>query len=125
GNDGDLDLRLAQVALWSKNYDEALARFQALLDRKADGPEVVQGYVNAASSAEKLDSSQKHTAIMLHDRLLTAPTKDAVLLARLAWVLQRVDESEKAAALLDRAVAMKPSDPVLRKQLFGALVTAG
>ncbi|HKB40684.1 MAG TPA: tetratricopeptide repeat protein, partial [Gemmataceae bacterium] len=125
GSSPDLDLRLAQVALWSKNYDEALARFQALIDRKGDSPEIMQGYVDAASSAEKLDDSQKRTALMLHDRLLTATTKDAVLLARLAWVLQRVNEHEKAAALLDRAVAMKPSDPALRKQLFGALVTAG
>src|SRR5262249_61736027 len=62
---------------------------------------------------------------MLHDRLLTATTKDAVLLARLAWVLQRVNEHERAAALLDRAAAMKPTDPAIRKQLFGALVTAG
>src|SRR5262249_61289734 len=62
---------------------------------------------------------------MLHDRLLTATTKDAVLLARLAWVLQRVNEHERATALLDRAAAMKPTDPTIRKQLFGALVTAG
>jgi cellulose synthase/poly-beta-1,6-N-acetylglucosamine synthase-like glycosyltransferase/predicted Zn-dependent protease len=125
GNDPDLELRLAQVALWSKDYDSALVRFQALIDRGVDKPELLKGFVDAASSADKLGPAHKKTAVVLFDRLLTASNHDAVLLARLAWVLQRCEEPDKAAVLLDRAVALKPADPAIRKQLFGALVTAG
>jgi tetratricopeptide (TPR) repeat protein/cellulose synthase/poly-beta-1,6-N-acetylglucosamine synthase-like glycosyltransferase len=125
GKDAGLELRLAQIALWSKSYPEALARFQALIDRGNEKPEVLRGYVDAASSSDNLGEPQRRVALKLYDQLLTAQTDDAILLARLAWVLQRVNEADKATVLLDRAVTMKPSDPALRRQLFGALVTAG
>src|SRR5262249_42068946 len=126
-NDPEVGLRLAHIALWSQKYDEALERFQALLDVNRDRPEVVKGWVDAAASAaaEKLSEAQHRTALVLYDRLLIAPTEDAVLLARLAWVLQRFKENDKSTVLLDRAAALNPLDPAVRQQYLGALVASG
>lgn len=121
----ELALRLAQVALWSKQYDDALARYQALWDQGVQSIDVMKGYVDAASSATHLSNKQKETARTLYDKIFTSNSNDAILFARLAWVMQRADEHEKSAALLNRAVVMQPDDPELKKQLFGALVLAG
>jgi cellulose synthase/poly-beta-1,6-N-acetylglucosamine synthase-like glycosyltransferase/predicted Zn-dependent protease len=121
----DLLVRLAQISLWGQNYAEALERFQALIEGRLDHPEVVKGYVDAAASAEKLGEPQHRTAVAIYERTLTAPTEDAEFLSRLAWVLQRVDEPDKAAVLLDRAAALNPTDQNVRQQMFGAFLAAG
>jgi cellulose synthase/poly-beta-1,6-N-acetylglucosamine synthase-like glycosyltransferase/tetratricopeptide (TPR) repeat protein len=125
GAQPELMLRLAQVALWNKAYDEALQRYQPLVDDRLDQPQVVKSYVDAAASAEKLGAPQRRTALAIYDRILTSPMDDPVLLARLAWVLQRVDELDKSAVLLDRAMELDPKDSSVRYQLLGALASAG
>jgi cellulose synthase/poly-beta-1,6-N-acetylglucosamine synthase-like glycosyltransferase/predicted Zn-dependent protease len=123
--DPDLVVRLAQVSLWSQNYPEALERFQALIDGRLDNPEVVRGYVDAAASADNLGEPQHRTALAIYERALTGGGDDPVFLSRLAWVLQRLDEPDKGAVLLDRVAALNPQDPAVRKQIFGACVAAG
>jgi predicted Zn-dependent protease len=125
GGDSELLLRLAQIALWNKNYDEALQRYQPLVDERLDQPQVVMSYVDAAASAEKLEAPQRRTALAIYERILTSPMEDAVLLARLAWVLQRVNELDKSSVLLDRATQLDPKDSSVRNQLLGALASAG
>jgi cellulose synthase/poly-beta-1,6-N-acetylglucosamine synthase-like glycosyltransferase/tetratricopeptide (TPR) repeat protein len=124
GRSPNLLLRLAQITLWNKNYNEALQRFQDLVDEHLDNPEVVKGYVDAAASADRLSEAQHRTALVLFDRTLTGPA-DSVFLTRLAWVLQRVNEPDKGAVLLDRAVELNPRDPALRKQWIGSLAATG
>jgi predicted Zn-dependent protease/cellulose synthase/poly-beta-1,6-N-acetylglucosamine synthase-like glycosyltransferase len=125
GDNPDLQIRLAQIALWGQNYNEALERFQALADARLDHADIVKGYVDAAASADKLGPAQHRTALALYDRVLTESAEDPVFLARLAWVLQRVQEVDKSAVLLDRAAALNPQDPNVRRQLFGAFAAAG
>jgi cellulose synthase/poly-beta-1,6-N-acetylglucosamine synthase-like glycosyltransferase/tetratricopeptide (TPR) repeat protein len=125
GSDPDLLLRLAQTALWSNNYNEALERYQALITGRMDQPEVVKGYVDAASSADQLSEIQRQTILKLYEQTLTGSAEDPVLLSRLAWVLQRLKEVEKSTVLLERAVALNPQDPGLRKQLVGAFAAGG
>jgi tetratricopeptide (TPR) repeat protein/cellulose synthase/poly-beta-1,6-N-acetylglucosamine synthase-like glycosyltransferase len=125
GNDPDLLLRLAQTALWSNNYDEALERFQAMIAGRLDQPDVVKGYVDAASSADRLGEAQRQTVLRIYERTLTGTADDPQFLSRLAWVLQRLKEVEKCTVLLERAVALDPKDAELRKQLFGAFAANG
>jgi predicted Zn-dependent protease/cellulose synthase/poly-beta-1,6-N-acetylglucosamine synthase-like glycosyltransferase len=121
----DLHVRLAQIALWGRNYAEALQRFQALVGRRLDRPEIVKGYVDAAASADQLGEAQRRTALAIYERALTDTTDDVVFLARLAWVLQRVKEPQKSTVLLDRALELNPRDPNTRRQLLGALLASG
>src|SRR5262249_14695042 len=51
-------IQLAHLSLWSRNYGEALERFQGVFDQNGDKPELLQkypdlarGFVNAAASA--------------------------------------------------------------------------
>ncbi|HJT79255.1 MAG TPA: tetratricopeptide repeat protein, partial [Gemmataceae bacterium] len=125
GDSPDLLLRLAQVSLWSKNYDEALERFGPLVEGHLDNKEVVRGYVDAAASADQLSPAQARTALAIYDHTLTGSADDPVFLSRLAWVLQRLQEPDKSAVLLDRAAALNPQDPGVRRQMFGAFVAAG
>lgn len=127
-----LVVQLAHSSLWARNYDQALQEFQAILDRHLNNPELVRnyphvfrGYVNAAAMAKTLGEQQKKMAVTLYERTLKEPGTDAVYLARLGWVLHRLAEYDKSAALLDQAVAIDPTDQALRRQLAGALVSAG
>jgi tetratricopeptide (TPR) repeat protein/cellulose synthase/poly-beta-1,6-N-acetylglucosamine synthase-like glycosyltransferase len=121
----DLLVRLAQISLWGNHYDEALERFQSLVDERLDNAEVVKGYVDAAASAERLNETQHRTAVAIYEHTLTGPADDPIFLARLAWVLQRVKEVDKSAVLLDRVMALNPQDPSVRKQLLGSFLAAG
>jgi cellulose synthase/poly-beta-1,6-N-acetylglucosamine synthase-like glycosyltransferase/predicted Zn-dependent protease len=125
GDSPDLLLRLAQVSLWSRNYNEALERYQALIEGRLDNPDVVKGYVDAAASADQLGDAQARTAVEIYDHTLTGTAEDPVFLSRLAWVLQRVKELDKCATLLDRAAALNPRDPTVRRQMLGAFVATG
>jgi tetratricopeptide (TPR) repeat protein/cellulose synthase/poly-beta-1,6-N-acetylglucosamine synthase-like glycosyltransferase len=121
----DLLIRLAQISLWGQNYAEALERFEALIPGRLDNPEIVKGYVDAAASAEHLGEAQRRTVLAIYERALTGTSDDSVFLSRLAWVLQRLDEPDKSAVLLDRAAALNPKDQGVRQQLFGAFLAAG
>jgi tetratricopeptide (TPR) repeat protein/cellulose synthase/poly-beta-1,6-N-acetylglucosamine synthase-like glycosyltransferase len=121
----ELLVRLAQIALWSRSYDEALERFQALVDQSLDNPEVIKGYVDAAASAERIGTAQHHSALAIYERALTGMTDDVAFLTRLAWVLQRVQESDKSVVLLDRALELNPTDTDARRQLLGAMLESG
>jgi cellulose synthase/poly-beta-1,6-N-acetylglucosamine synthase-like glycosyltransferase/tetratricopeptide (TPR) repeat protein len=121
----DLLIRLAQIALWNRHYDEALERFQALVDRRLDNAEIVRGYVDAAASAKHVGAAQRRTALAIYERVLTGTADDVQLLTRLAWILQRVEEMDKSAILLDRAVELDPKDPATRRQLLGSLLGSG
>lgn len=128
--DPALRLRLAQIALWSKRYDEALARFQSLIEEAADpsdafkNPGIINGFVDAASSADdkQLTDQSRKLARSAYDYVLANASDNAILLSRLAWVMQRLKEPEASTLLLDRAVAINPDNPEVRKQMFGLLI---
>jgi predicted Zn-dependent protease len=113
------------VTLWSADYDGALTRFQALLEAGFSRPELWAGYVAAAANAKKLEPEHKQMLLRIYDAVGSSAPREAVFLARLAWALQRLQESERAGTLLDRAVAMKPADPATRRELAGVLAAAG
>jgi predicted Zn-dependent protease len=132
GADLKIVIQLAHGSLWNRNYQEALTRFQAILDHYLDDarltrnhPDVLKAYVNAAASAPQLGQGQRKTALALFDRTLTDAEGDVFYLTRLSWVLHRVGEDDKSATLLERAAALQPTDPALCRQVAAGFLAAG
>src|SRR5262249_26215801 len=123
GGDLRIALQLAHGSLWNRNYQEALDRFQAILDRDQGGdllqkhPQLPRAYINPAAAAPDGGKAQRRVVLSLYERVLTGGETDASYLTRLGWVLHRLDENEKSAAVLERAAALAPAEPAQRRQL--------
>src|SRR5262249_23578644 len=50
---------------------------------------------------------------------------DAAYLARLGWVLHRLEDYQASSTLLERAHSLNPADPAIRRQFAGVLVAMG
>jgi cellulose synthase/poly-beta-1,6-N-acetylglucosamine synthase-like glycosyltransferase/tetratricopeptide (TPR) repeat protein len=131
GDDLKILLQLAHGALWARNYQDALERLQAILDQNLGNPalarqhpEVFRAYVNAAASAPRVGSAQRKTAQALFEQALADPETDVLFLTRLAWVLHRLDDDDRGAALLERAAATQPTDPGLCRQIAAGFLAA-
>jgi predicted Zn-dependent protease/cellulose synthase/poly-beta-1,6-N-acetylglucosamine synthase-like glycosyltransferase len=132
GSNLKIAIQLAHGSLWAHNYQEALARFQSILDRHFDDARltrshssVFKAYVNAAASAPRVGPEQRKTTLALFDRELSESEGDVVFLARLAWVLHRLGEDEKSTTLLERAAALEPTDPAQRLQVAAGFLAVG
>jgi cellulose synthase/poly-beta-1,6-N-acetylglucosamine synthase-like glycosyltransferase/predicted Zn-dependent protease len=132
GADLKIVIQLAHGSLWNRNYQEALTRFQAILDHHLDDarltrnhPDVLKAYVNAAASAPEVGPGQHKTALALYERALTDAEGDVFFLTRLSWVLHRLGEDDKSATLLERAAALQPTDPALCRQVAAGFLAAG
>jgi tetratricopeptide (TPR) repeat protein len=123
-------VRLAEVTLWAKQPAKAFVLFDQLPEAAFERPEVRRGYIDAAAALAP-DAGAKAN----HDRLLAVAKKsqnagdklgtDVVFLARLGLALHRVGEKEQAAKVLKRAADLPSTDPAVRLELGGILVTAG
>ncbi|MEZ6140741.1 MAG: glycosyltransferase [Zavarzinella sp.] len=146
--------RLADLYLWAADrtkhpadYNEALKRYQAILESnrftvavvdsdpnadisRATRASVEQGFIDAASGASELTAEQLKTAINIArlqistDRISRNPDQDALKWSRMSWVLLRSKDPEamKEAKLLARkAFELKPSDPQTLRELAGTL----
>jgi tetratricopeptide (TPR) repeat protein len=123
--DRQLQVRLAELSLWSGDYNRALVRFQALLDDDFEQRQLWRSYVDAAASAEMpLTQAHRRTALRLYERMATAETK-VEYLSRLAWMLYRLKETARVEKLLDRAMSLRPTEAAVRKELAGVLAAAG
>jgi tetratricopeptide (TPR) repeat protein len=124
-DDGQLQVHAAEVTLWSAAYEDALKRFGALLNEQFDQPDLWRPYIDAAASSEgSFTTGQAQTIERLRERLGGAENK-AEYLSRLAWVMLRLKETSKGEKLLDRALALKPEEPTVRRELAGVLAAAG
>jgi predicted Zn-dependent protease/cellulose synthase/poly-beta-1,6-N-acetylglucosamine synthase-like glycosyltransferase len=124
-NDADVSIRIAQVTLWSGDASGALKHFDAILAKSFDRPAVWPDYVAAASAADKVSAEQFQTVRRIADQPAVRDGTDAVLLARLGWVMVREERAELAEPHLTRAVALRPADPGVRKELARVLTGAG
>ncbi|WP_020468133.1 glycosyltransferase [Zavarzinella formosa] len=120
--DKDLRVDLAEVNRFWQNYPVALQLYAKLLTEQFDNEQMWIGFIDAASSAPKIES-QKELLLKVYDRYHPA-LKDARRLSRLAWVMLRLGEAGKANLLLTRAVATNPPQPAVRKELAGVLAAA-
>ena len=131
--DMKLAIQLAHTSLWAKNYQEALERFQAVADQGAlesadtlrKFPDLPRAYLSAAANAPDVAAIGRPTVLHLAEQALAAKDNDAAYLAQLGWVLHRVGEADKSAAVLQRALDLDPNDAATRRQLAGVLTASG
>src|SRR5262249_11821644 len=123
--DAELQVRLAELTLWSGDHEKAAVRFQELLDTNFDRPELWRGFVDSVASLSQLTDGQAALVVRLHDKIVNAENQDVAFLARLAWLVYRAREPAKAGALLNRALALKPRDEGVRRELAGTLAAVG
>jgi tetratricopeptide (TPR) repeat protein len=134
-NPGDIQVRIrvAEVALWGGDHAGSLARFEALLRDGVRDPRVLAGYVAAAAAVPAITLAQAELAWQLSDRMPALEDKAAETAYRshLAWILLREGRGAKpewlarAGVLLDQAVALKPTEPAIKRELAGVLSAAG
>ena len=120
----ELRIRYAETTLWSGDTAEALTLFSRLIADDPTDHRVLEGFVNAASGAPRLTDAQKALVVKVAGETDFAP-KDAALLGRLAWVFHQAGLTKEATTAADRAVALNPQDPDVRKQLGGVLAAIG
>jgi tetratricopeptide (TPR) repeat protein len=109
---------MADVWLWWRNYPEALIRYADLLATRPD--DVFRGFIDAASSAPSLSQAQTKQIMEIYDRYAAKMT-DTARMVRLAWVMIRTNNPDKADYLLNRVLELQPTAVEVRKELAGAL----
>jgi cellulose synthase/poly-beta-1,6-N-acetylglucosamine synthase-like glycosyltransferase/tetratricopeptide (TPR) repeat protein len=124
----EMQLQMADIILWSRQYPLALERFGLLVDAKLEQDRVALGFIDAASSAPSLTPAQQKQALLIYDRIVSGqvkfqdPAVEAEKLTRLAWIIaSKRPEPEKADRLLDKVLALNPSDVETRRELAGVL----
>lgn len=114
----DLQIQVADIWNWWRDYPESLIRYSRLLSIRPG--DVYLGFIDAASSTPSLSANEARQAFEIYQKYKDE-IKDTARMARLAWVLIRTNHGDEADELLNRALALKPTDPEVRKELAGAL----
>lgn len=131
--DADLVRRMAHIQLGLNDYPSAMTSFEVLLENpKVQGPEraeVIRGFLDAAANQTvTLGDRERQTALTIKrkdlDLIGRSPT-DAVYLARLGWVLQRVQERDASTEVLQLAVDRAPENAQIKEQLANILIQSG
>ena len=90
----------AELLLWAGESAIALAEYRELLEKKFDQPALWRGYISAASAAPTIPAEDNDLILRIAGKTLTTD-HDPVFLARLAWVLQRLEQPEESRQALD------------------------
>jgi cellulose synthase/poly-beta-1,6-N-acetylglucosamine synthase-like glycosyltransferase/tetratricopeptide (TPR) repeat protein len=121
----EMRLKLAQLQLLNHDFTDALCQYQLVITAGVVTDEACRGFADAAAGATTLDDAHRQTALLIEQRPDTRRSTDAVFLARLAYVLGRLQEYDRALALSERAVALNPTDTEIIKQRFALLLNQG
>jgi tetratricopeptide (TPR) repeat protein len=116
--------RWANAELWAGNGATALAIYRSLLEEAPKRKDLWIGYINAAAATPELTGADAKLIRPVAEQF-ARDSDDVILLSRLAWVLYRLKETALFEQVLDRAQALKPTDPAARKELAGMLGAAG
>ncbi len=134
--DENIQMRAAQIAQYSGNYSDALARFEGLVKANPKDTTRWSGFIDAVaasidanqSTEMPLNSSQKSMTEELADKMLArtdVKAQDLPSMASLAWVMAKLKENERADQLVKVVVEHNPSQPEVRHQIAGVLGTLG
>jgi tetratricopeptide (TPR) repeat protein len=105
-DDSRVQEALALVHLWAKRYDKSLSVYRGMLLAHPELKTYNKGYIDAAASATRLDARVDGPIITrLVDWARRDCSGDPEILARLAWVCQRVGNRVAAVALRQQAIA--------------------
>jgi cellulose synthase/poly-beta-1,6-N-acetylglucosamine synthase-like glycosyltransferase/predicted Zn-dependent protease len=120
----ELRARLANLELWSGDGAAALAEYRSLLEQAPTRKEWRTGYIKAAATAPELTDADAQLIRPIAEQS-AKDGEDVLFLSRLAWVLHRLKEPALRERVLDRALALRPTDPESRKELAAVLGAAG
>ncbi|MGL4463826.1 MAG: tetratricopeptide repeat protein, partial [Planctomycetia bacterium] len=125
--DEELPVQLARCILWSGEFDEALRRIEWMLSGDVDQQVLWPDFIDAAASATALSDKSAKIAAHVAEKTLLLPSSDPARLARLGWVMLRLDRKADSTELLDKAVALAGEnlDLKVRKELADVLLAAG
>jgi cellulose synthase/poly-beta-1,6-N-acetylglucosamine synthase-like glycosyltransferase/tetratricopeptide (TPR) repeat protein len=131
----DLKVKLAQTSLASSMWNDSLNLFSDLYRNGTSDPQVIQGYVDAASSAKELKDPHPENLRKIADTILQEPLDEMqkrktdknragfeTFLARLSWGLEKAGDMTRSRDVIERAYGLKPSDPTIRGQYAGLLI---
>lgn len=105
-----------------KRHDEAIAVYEQVVQRFPDD-DVAANNLAYLLAEVKGDRASIERALQLASRF--AGSRNAGQLDSLGWIHYRLGQYDKALPLLERAVALAPSTPLLQLHLGKALVKSG
>jgi cellulose synthase/poly-beta-1,6-N-acetylglucosamine synthase-like glycosyltransferase/tetratricopeptide (TPR) repeat protein len=127
-DDTEAEARVAEITLWAQFYNDAVAKYQGLLEPdnrfKQNAAKYGDGFINAAASATELTPAQIKIAERLAELKLQNATNETLTLSRLAWIMLRAKERDRAIAILDK-IDLKRVPAEARRELSGVLAEAG
>jgi cellulose synthase/poly-beta-1,6-N-acetylglucosamine synthase-like glycosyltransferase/tetratricopeptide (TPR) repeat protein len=128
--DADLVRRMAHIQLGLKDYAGALHGFETLIENpKVQGQERlegIKGFLDAAADPSvALADRERRDALAVKDADTGLIATEPVYLARLGWVLQRVNEKEASRQVLEDAVKQAPDSIPIKEQLANILIQSG
>jgi tetratricopeptide (TPR) repeat protein len=126
-DDPAIPVRLAEATLAAGDHPAALDRFAALLAASFEQPALWEGLVNAAAGCNPFPETRALLLRRVAARADTGEVRSPAVLARLAWLLLPRGGPDRTVALrlLERAVALGPSEPEVVLELSGVLSAAG
>lgn len=128
--DTDLIRRLAHIQLGLQDFPGAMVAFEKLLEsprvKEDERTEVIRGFLDAAAvKTVNLGDRERRNALDIQANQIAHIDSDAIYLARLGWVLQRLRQPEESRAVLERAIARRPGDAQIKEQLADILIQSG
>jgi hypothetical protein len=109
----------ADVNVWAKNLDQALALYLPLVKQYPDDPDVAIGFANAVAKS-KIPITEEATGQLLRlaDKASSPDVKNPLLVARVAEAYAtRLKEKDRAKQLAQKAARMDPKDPIVRREV--------
>ena len=117
----ELKVRIAETTLWSKDGKAALPLYEALLLKEFDRPRLWEGFVAAAAMVPTLSDDQKTLVKRIRTGAERADLRSAVFWSRLAYVVFREGDELAGRQYMEKALALKPTEAIERKELAGVL----
>jgi predicted Zn-dependent protease len=120
----DLQLPSARAELLTRTNrtDEAIAVYEALIKRRPDDDNLVNNLAFLLVEA-KGDRASMDRALTLAGRF--SDSRNAGYMDTLGWIHHKLGEYDKSVPLLEKAVALAPSSPLLNLHLGKSLVKSG
>jgi cellulose synthase/poly-beta-1,6-N-acetylglucosamine synthase-like glycosyltransferase/tetratricopeptide (TPR) repeat protein len=120
-NSEDLEMRILQadVNVWAKNLDQALALYLPLIKDKPDNIDVQVGFANAAAKSKApITDDALAQLLRLADIASRTETTNALLVARVAEAYAtRLNDPARAKQLAQKAAKLDPKDPIVRREV--------
>lgn len=123
-DDRDIPDRIAEVLLWSRDYEKATIAFQSILEADFNRPSLWGGFIDAAASSPKLTRKNVETAASILDRVKDE-SRSLTFWCRMAWILGRFGDQDRQKVAIDRAQALNPQEPSAKKELAASLSAFG